>query len=61
MTMDAITASKERARLWTELKPLLVRSLGRRAGLPFADCLGAVWFSGVTFTLENQREASAND
>lgn len=29
MTIDAITASKERARLWSELKPLLIRSLGR--------------------------------
>lgn len=29
MTMDALTASKERARLWSELKPLLIRSLGR--------------------------------
>lgn len=40
MSMDAITASKERARLWSELKPLLIRTLGRRGAGDWLEFAG---------------------
>lgn len=40
MSMDAITASKERARLWGELKPLLIRSLGREGAADWLEFAG---------------------
>lgn len=48
--MNAIEASKERARLWTELKPLLIRSLGRRGA---GDWL---LFAGQQLHVEAQRQ-----
>lgn len=48
--MDAITASKERARLWSELKPLLIRTLG----LPGAG--DWLLFAGQQLHAEAQRQ-----
>ncbi len=50
MSMDAITASKERARLWADLKPLLIRSLGRRGA---GDWLT---FAGHQMHIEAERQ-----
>jgi len=47
--MDAMTASKERARLWRELKPLLIRSLGRDGAADWMD------FAGKQLRLESDR------
>lgn len=38
--MDAMTASKERTRLWREMKPLLVRSLGRDGAADWLEYAG---------------------
>jgi hypothetical protein len=54
--MDAMTASKERARLWRELKPLLIRSLGREGAADWMD------FAGKQLRIEAERiEANVID
>lgn len=52
MSMDAMEASKARQRLWADLKPLLIRSLGHEGA---ADWL---LFAGQQMHLEAKRKAN---